>query len=155
MKTLIAAILFGGASIMTAQAQTDRNQTPTQTPGQTQTQPQNPNRANDNNVQTHTDRMATDLKLNTDQQKRLHQYNTTRYQDNQKLNQMTGEDRTRLQKMQSDQYDKNLRGVLDENQYKQYESRRTDYGTQWDSTNEPVRQGMEPAKSGTGTQAPR
>ncbi len=151
MKTLIAAVLFSSATILSATAQTDRNQTPTQTPGQTQTHPQNPNRATDNNVQSHTDRMAKDLNLNEDQKRRLHEHNNTRHQNSQQLNQMTGEDRTRMQKSQSDQYDKNLREILDENQYKQYESRRTDYGTHWNSTNQPVRQGMEPAKSGSQT----
>jgi len=157
MKTLIAAILFSSATILTAEAQTDRNQTPTKTPAQAQ--PQNSNRASDDNVRMHTDKMSKDLNLNEDQKKRLHEQNTTMYRDNQKLNQMTGEERSRMQKSQNDQYDKNLRGVLDENQYKTYETRRDAYRSEWNTTNQqPGRQGMEPAQQGTGgtgTEKPR
>jgi len=94
------------------------------TPNQTAT-PQNPNmyqnsaiQVPDNRVRIYSDRMTNDLKLNENQAKQLHDFNTNSYNNHQILiqNHVSGAERSRIEESNQVLYDNQIRGVLSEDQ---------------------------------------
>jgi len=104
------------------------------TPNQT-APPKNPNmyqnsaiQVPDNRVRIYSDRMTNDLKLNENQAKQLRDFNTNSYNNHQILiqNHISGAERSRIEESNQVLYDNQIRGVLSEDQYNFYNSRRAD-----------------------------
>lgn len=111
------------------------------TPNQT-APPKNPNmyqnsaiQVPDNRVRIYSDRMTNDLKLNENQAKQLHDFNTNSYNNHQILiqNHVSGAERSRIEESNQVLYDNQIRKVLSEDQYNFYNSRRADYRMEWNA----------------------
>jgi hypothetical protein len=114
-----------------------------QTPGTTNQESTNqrntvsPQTGQQDYLRTHSDRMSKDFKLTDEQSKRLNELNTTHYTQQSNMR-MSNTDRSTWK--QSDEaankeYDRQLRGVLNDSQYKQYESNRQNYSFDYDQNN--------------------
>lgn len=130
MKTTIVAIAFFMATVFSASAQEDRNKTQDKNQTRTEQNQTQTQQQNDQYVRNHTDRMARDFDLNEDQKRRLQEQNNTLYNNNRTLGQnqnLSDADRRRMQQNYNDRYDRELEGILSEDQYKKYNSSRDDY----------------------------
>jgi len=136
MKTTFVALAFFMATVFSVNAQESkthdkRDKTQTQQNDRTQnTQNQRSQAQNDQYVRDHTDRMARDLELTDDQKRRLQEQNNTLYNNNRSLDDnsdLSDADRRRMQKDYQDRYDRELEGILSEDQYKRYNSSRDQY----------------------------
>ncbi len=106
------------------------------TPSSQSTTPHNSRiQISEDRIRTYTDRMTNDLQLNANQAKQLHEFHTKSYNNHQILiqNQVTGAERSQIEQSNEELYEGQIRGVLTEEQYNQYKSRRTEYQIDWNA----------------------
>ncbi len=117
MKTLLITAtlaIFSFAAMAQNQGTQQQNQ-----PGTQQT----------DQVRTQTDRMVRDFNLDDNQRKRLSELNTKHHSDQTKMRQSTT-DRQKMQQNQKsadEEYDRQLKSILNDDQYKRYEKNRDQY----------------------------
>ncbi len=133
MKVTLASLAFLFITVLSANAQ------------ETKTMDQ------DNTVQNNTDRMARDLNLNDSQKARLHMSNTTYYNNTRQMNDanQNAADNERMSRQYQDTYDRDMRDILDDDQYTRFESSRDQYRMQ------PGTQGSQQMNNNTGSEGTR
>ncbi len=107
---------------------------------------------------SHSQRMSKDLRLNDEQNTKLQNLNTTHYNEQMKTRQSLNNDASKLKEHDETaqkQYDKQLRDILDDNQYKQYETNRKDYSFQYNDADNNAKQGNNMNRSNQGATQPQ
>ena len=123
MKTLVTIIALSAATVFSAQAQDTQkaNKKAVQTE---QTQPQ---QTAADMAKTQTERMTRDFKLTADQSKKLMERNKTYYTEVADMSKKDVADKEAMMSKTTENYNNDLKNILDKGQYERYSSMKADY----------------------------
>ncbi len=87
------------------------------------------NEQNDQYIRSYSDGMAKDLGLDDKQREKLYEQNSAHYLNQQSVHSqdITGADRSKAQQSAQKKYETQLRGILNEDQYKRFDDNRDKY----------------------------
>jgi Spy/CpxP family protein refolding chaperone len=131
MKTLIATFVLSIATVFAVNAQTTKDEKKDMSAETMETQPE---RTVEDRAQMRTGMMAKDLDLNDEQRQNLMEQNERYYSDYDRMNSrdMEAADRKDMRTRSMNDYDENMKEIMDEKQYKDYSSMKNEYNKEDD-----------------------
>ena len=134
MKTIVTIMALSLATAFSANAQTGKKVDKTAT--QTQATKSQPQQDLSKQVQLQTDRMTRELELTPEQAEEVMSENKALYSDmhSMSMDNLNAQDQERMSTRTIDNYDSNLESILDEGQYKRYQSMKAEYMKGFGST---------------------
>lgn len=128
MKTLVTIMALFLATAFSANAQAQKK-TPKSTPQVSQASKQQPQADLSKQVQMQTDRMTRELELSPEQTQEIMSENKTLYSNMHSISSenVNSEDYENMSSRTMDNYDANLQDILDEGQYKKYQTMKSEY----------------------------